>query len=379
MSVAEGGCSISDPPSKNRVWNFFPCFTFCTGEVSVQVVEVHRENTTTGEGIVLGRPNGNVSDLVDANHTIAAHYNYDPYGNVISSSGTEAGNNKFRFSTKYFDQETGLYNYVLRPTYHPSLGRFLSRDPAEEGGGLNLNGMCGNDGVNAVDYLGLNSLKTILRKMNFSPLESKKKFSSSLDVTIRISSSDTGLGSSPQFVTLSTEVEIERKESIRSQWNNGINSLGSNQGTHGGYPQASDWIYPNLLNAFDEALAGADKDGMKVSVDIGSGQFKRKEKTGTWRTTGTAYGSKDANRPSVGYPLTNKDAKSKIVVSSVTSDPLSFNVYRCPVKGEMGITVDDPGAEGYFNVSPVSVKLGWEIDGKWNISLTESAGGGTGK
>jgi RHS repeat-associated protein len=40
--------------------------------------------------------------------------------------------------------------------YNPSTGRWLSRDPIEEEGGLNLYGMVGNDPVNWIDYLGLN-------------------------------------------------------------------------------------------------------------------------------------------------------------------------------------------------------------------------------
>jgi RHS repeat-associated protein len=38
--------------------------------------------------------------------------------------------------------------------YDPQTGRWPSRDPIEEEGGLNLYGLVGNDGVNGVDYLG---------------------------------------------------------------------------------------------------------------------------------------------------------------------------------------------------------------------------------
>jgi len=40
--------------------------------------------------------------------------------------------------------------------YHPETGRWLSRDPIGERGGLNLYEFVGNDGVNQWDYLGLN-------------------------------------------------------------------------------------------------------------------------------------------------------------------------------------------------------------------------------
>ncbi|QOJ15961.1 MAG: hypothetical protein HRU75_05000 [Planctomycetia bacterium] len=59
---------------------------------------------------------------------MAATYEYDPYGNTVSKSGTYADTNPFRFSTKFFDPETGLYYYGYR-YYSPRLGRWISRDP----------------------------------------------------------------------------------------------------------------------------------------------------------------------------------------------------------------------------------------------------------
>ena len=97
--------------------------------------------------------NGNVGQVVDAGDgSIDAHYEYDPFGNAALESGSL--DNTFRFSTKYFDQETGLYYYGYR-FYAPELGRWVSRDPIEEDGGLNLYGFVGNDGVNAYDFLGM--------------------------------------------------------------------------------------------------------------------------------------------------------------------------------------------------------------------------------
>ena len=65
----------------------------------------------------------------------------------------------FRFSSEYCDTETDLIYYNYR-YYSPELGSWLSRDPIEEKGGLNLYGFVGNDGVNKWDYLGMMLLTT---------------------------------------------------------------------------------------------------------------------------------------------------------------------------------------------------------------------------
>ena len=62
--------------------------------------------------------------------SITAHYEFDPFGNTIRSFGTYADANTFRFSTKYWDEETELYYYGYRH-YDPATGRWLSRDPLE--------------------------------------------------------------------------------------------------------------------------------------------------------------------------------------------------------------------------------------------------------
>jgi hypothetical protein len=48
--------------------------------------------------------------------------------------------------------------------YDPVTGRWPSRDPISERGGLNLYGFVGNDGVNGFDYLGQLDLQKCLQK-----------------------------------------------------------------------------------------------------------------------------------------------------------------------------------------------------------------------
>ena len=99
--------------------------------------------------------NGNVGQLVDAeNGAIAAHYAYDPFGNLVEFSGDGIVWNTHRFSTKYYDGESELYYYGHR-YYQTDMGQWVSRDPIGEKGGHNLYGFVWNDGINYSDFLGL--------------------------------------------------------------------------------------------------------------------------------------------------------------------------------------------------------------------------------
>jgi RHS repeat-associated protein len=101
--------------------------------------------------------NGNVVALVSAaDGSIAARYEYGPFGELLRATGPMAKANPFRFSTKYQDNETGLLYYGYR-FYDPNTGRWLSRDPIEEEGGLNLYAYVFNNPVNQFDPFGLQS------------------------------------------------------------------------------------------------------------------------------------------------------------------------------------------------------------------------------
>ena len=97
--------------------------------------------------------NKNVMSLIDAAGTKAAEYVYDPFGRLLSSTGELAEINPFRFSSEYHDDETGLVYYNYR-YYSPELGRWISRDPIEEEGGVNLYAMVENSPVNKIDLYG---------------------------------------------------------------------------------------------------------------------------------------------------------------------------------------------------------------------------------
>jgi RHS repeat-associated protein len=89
-----------------------------------------------------------------ATGAIAANYEYGPFGELIRATGPMAQVNPFTFQTELYDWETSKYYWKCR-YYDPSSGRWIGRDPAEEDGGLNLYGFCGNDAVDFYDVLGL--------------------------------------------------------------------------------------------------------------------------------------------------------------------------------------------------------------------------------
>ena len=99
--------------------------------------------------------NGNVSALVNAaDATTLANYEYGPFGEVIRATGPMAKLNPFRFSTKYDDDETDFLYYGYR-YYNPSTGRWPSRDPIYEKGGLNIYTFVKDNPIGTVDKIGL--------------------------------------------------------------------------------------------------------------------------------------------------------------------------------------------------------------------------------
>jgi RHS repeat-associated protein len=99
--------------------------------------------------------NGNVTVLMHAtNGAASANYEYGPFGELVRATGLMAKANPFRFSTKFQDDESDLLYYGYR-FYNQATGRWLSRDPIVEKGGINLMAFVQNNPVNRHEYLGL--------------------------------------------------------------------------------------------------------------------------------------------------------------------------------------------------------------------------------
>ncbi|GHT96232.1 hypothetical protein AGMMS49545_20690 [Betaproteobacteria bacterium] len=94
---------------------------------------------------------GSVRDVLDEKGQSLARYDYDPYGNFITPPKTAP---EFGYAGMQYHAPSGLYLTKYR-AYDPQTGRWLSKDPIEEAGGLNLYGYVGGNPISWNDPLGL--------------------------------------------------------------------------------------------------------------------------------------------------------------------------------------------------------------------------------
>jgi RHS repeat-associated protein len=123
---------------------------------------------------------------------VVARYDYDPYGKRRLAWHSGALDPQtylpiefdFGFTGHLYHGRSGLYFAPLR-AYDPELGRWLSRDPIDMAGGINLYEYVGGDPVNAVDYLGLS-------KKRYTPLSDRPTHVRGY--WVRVPMDDEGLG-----------------------------------------------------------------------------------------------------------------------------------------------------------------------------------------
>jgi RHS repeat-associated protein len=96
---------------------------------------------------------GTVHDLTNAAGSIISTLTYDSFGRIVNATNP-ANIDRFTYTGREFDSESGLYYYRAR-YYSPSLGRFISEDTIGfAGGDANLYRYVGNSPTHANDPSG---------------------------------------------------------------------------------------------------------------------------------------------------------------------------------------------------------------------------------
>ncbi len=117
---------------------------------------------------------GSVREAVDAGGNVRARYDYDPYGvrtpNQTASGSIDTvfgftGHMYYKYCIATVDTEAAGLDLTWYRQYDPTLGRWLSRDPIGEQGGVNVAAAVSNDPINIVDDSGLAPLSPHIRML----------------------------------------------------------------------------------------------------------------------------------------------------------------------------------------------------------------------
>jgi RHS repeat-associated protein len=94
---------------------------------------------------------GSVRQLVTTSGTVAVQYDYDPYGNPTTVTGTATSDIGY---AGYFHHPASGMEFALFRAYDPARARWLNRDPIAEAGGVNLYAYAEENPVGAADPSG---------------------------------------------------------------------------------------------------------------------------------------------------------------------------------------------------------------------------------
>jgi len=144
---------------KNRVWDFFGSplgqirsESDLSAETATGSVQFSYE-TASGQAYYYTSDHlGSVREVCNSSGSIVARYSYDPYGRVTLVSGSNLATKQY--TGDYYHAASGL-NLTKYRAYDPNTGKWLSRDPKGENGGMNLYAYCHDKPIGLLDRLGL--------------------------------------------------------------------------------------------------------------------------------------------------------------------------------------------------------------------------------
>jgi len=119
-----------------------------------------------------------VTTLTNTAGTAVERYGYDAYGQPTVMTGTFGSRTSslYEWETRYgayrWDSESGLY-HVRHRYLHPKLGRWLTRDPIDYQGGLNLYAYIGDNGITFVDSVGLFGIQVDFGAASYAEIQAE--------------------------------------------------------------------------------------------------------------------------------------------------------------------------------------------------------------
>lgn len=154
VSIVEKDGTGTVVSSKSFVWDGLSIADQRIGStVSKQYFSEGWRDASAGTNCFYGRDHlGSVREVVNASSGVLTRYGYDAYGRGSKLSGTVESD--FQYTGHYAHSPSGLYLSPYR-AYEAELGRWISRDPISEAGGINLYGYVQNNPINLWDPYGL--------------------------------------------------------------------------------------------------------------------------------------------------------------------------------------------------------------------------------
>ena len=232
---------------------------------------VYENGVASGEYYYIFNAQGDVIGILDSQGTQVVEYTYNPWGEILSTTGSMADTigqkNPLRYRGYYYDSETGFY-YLQSRYYDPVVQRFINADGQinlqEDVTGYNLFQYCGNNPVNRIDTTGnswkdvknwfadkYNKAKKVVKKLSNKLRTAGEKIMSAFTVElglgmgvkggVEFSGLDVGIGFKADSIT----VVLNTEDSKIGQCMEGELSIGVGPIQLG--PQQSDW-YPVLEN-----------------------------------------------------------------------------------------------------------------------------------